>query len=208
MFQLNVCAEYLIEHFPGFLLRLLSIGFGLFDTDDLTALGTFAEEMTGAIHFVPGAKPTQVGQFWFLHAPSFPLAEPFSYLSLPKTSTAGRTELRVVDRGRQRDRQEARTQAEDGSARCAAYLQLLMENRFPKIWVPSGENRDLRQLLWHRHRMVQMRTRIMNQLQAVALNEGLRCKKRLWRYGDFSPLEVRQSHSFQMSSCRAPALPR
>src|ERR1700726_990374 len=27
-------------------------------------------------------------------------------------------------------------------------LQLLMENRFPKIWVPSGENRDLRQLLW------------------------------------------------------------
>jgi transposase len=29
--------------------------------------------------------------------------------------------------------------------------------------------------------MVQARTRIMNQLQAVALNEGLRCKKRLWR---------------------------
>src|SRR5450432_1501923 len=60
-------------------------------------------------------------------------------------------------------------------------LQLLMENRFPQIWVPSWENRDLRQLLWHRHRMVQARTRIMNQLQAVALNEGLRCKKRLWR---------------------------
>ena len=47
--------------------------------------------------------------------------------------------------------------------------------------MPSWENRDLRQLLWHRHRMVQARTRIMNQLQAVALNEGLRCKKRLWR---------------------------
>jgi transposase len=60
-------------------------------------------------------------------------------------------------------------------------LQLLLENRFPKIWVPSWENRDLRQLLWHRHRMVQARTRIMNQLQAVALNEGLRCKKKLWR---------------------------
>jgi transposase len=41
--------------------------------------------------------------------------------------------------------------------------------------VPSGENRDLRQLLGRRHRMVQARTRIMNQLQAVALNEGLRC---------------------------------
>ena len=60
-------------------------------------------------------------------------------------------------------------------------LRLLLEDRFPKIWVPSWENRDVRQLLWHRHRMVQARTRIMNQLQAVALNEGLRCKKRLWR---------------------------
>jgi hypothetical protein len=63
-------------------------------------------------------------------------------------------------------------------------LKLLLKDDFPKIWVPSGENRDLRQLLWHRHRMVQARTRIMNQLQAVALNEGRRCKKRLWReYG-------------------------
>src|SRR5437762_14343530 len=60
-------------------------------------------------------------------------------------------------------------------------LRLLLEDRFPRIWVPSWENRDLRQLLWHRHRMVQARTRIMNQLQAVALNEGPRCKKKLWR---------------------------
>ena len=60
-------------------------------------------------------------------------------------------------------------------------LRLMLKDDFPQIWVPSGENRDLRQLLWHRHRMVQARTRIMNQLQAVALNEGLRSKKRLWR---------------------------
>jgi transposase len=60
-------------------------------------------------------------------------------------------------------------------------LQLLVEDRFPQIWVPSGENRDLRQRLWPRHRMVQARTRLMNQLQAVALNEGLRCEKKLWR---------------------------
>jgi transposase len=69
-------------------------------------------------------------------------------------------------------------------------LQLLLENRFPKIWVPSGENRDLRQLLWHRHRMVQARTRIMNQLQALALNQGLRCKKRLWREHGRQQLEA------------------
>ena len=41
-------------------------------------------------------------------------------------------------------------------------LRLMMEDRFPRIWVPNWENRDLRQLLWHRHRMVQARTRIMN----------------------------------------------
>ncbi len=59
-------------------------------------------------------------------------------------------------------------------------LRLLLENRFPRIWVPSPENRDVRQLLWHRHRLVQMRTRIMNQLQAVAMNEGYRWKKKLF----------------------------
>jgi transposase len=59
-------------------------------------------------------------------------------------------------------------------------LKLLLENRFPRIWVPNPENRDLRQLLWHRHRLVQMRTRIMNQLQAVAMNEGYRWKKKLF----------------------------
>jgi len=69
-------------------------------------------------------------------------------------------------------------------------LRLLLEDRFPRIWVPNWENRDLRQLLWHRHRMVQARTRIMNQLQAVALNEGLRCKKRLWRERGRQQLEA------------------
>jgi transposase len=69
-------------------------------------------------------------------------------------------------------------------------LGLLLEDRFPQIWVPSWENRDLRQLLWHRHRMVQARTRIMNQLQAVAINEGLRCKKRLWGESGREQLEA------------------
>jgi len=59
-------------------------------------------------------------------------------------------------------------------------LRLMREDRFPQIWVPSPENRDLRQLLWHRHRMVQMRTRIMNQLQALAMNEGKRWKSKLF----------------------------
>jgi transposase len=62
----------------------------------------------------------------------------------------------------------------------ALLLKLLLEDNFPRIWVPDPENRDLRQLLWHRHRLVQMRTPIMNQLQALAMNEGQRRKKKLW----------------------------
>src|SRR5450432_1528853 len=68
-------------------------------------------------------------------------------------------------------------------------LRLMLKDDFPQIWMPSGENRDLRQLLWHRHRMVQARTRIMIQLQAMAINEGLLCKKRLWREAGRKQLE-------------------
>src|SRR5215813_15393570 len=68
-------------------------------------------------------------------------------------------------------------------------LQLMLEGRFPRIWVPDAENRDLRQLLWHRHRLVQMRTRVMNQLHVVPLNEGLRRKKGLWRPAGRKELE-------------------
>ncbi len=69
-------------------------------------------------------------------------------------------------------------------------LRLLVEDRFPRIWVPDPMNRDLRQLLWHRHRLVQMRTRVVNQLHAVALNEGLRRKRALWRPAGRAELEA------------------
>jgi transposase len=59
-------------------------------------------------------------------------------------------------------------------------LRLMRENNFPQIWVPDPENQDLRQLLWHRHRLVRMRTRIMNQLHALAMNESYRWKKKLF----------------------------
>src|ERR1700720_4632407 len=68
-------------------------------------------------------------------------------------------------------------------------LKLMLEDRFPRIWVPSPQNRDVRQLLWHRHRLVQMRTRIMNQLQALAMNEGYRWKKKLFREQGRAQLE-------------------
>jgi len=72
-------------------------------------------------------------------------------------------------------------------------LRLMLENRFPRIWVPTVEQRDARQLVLHRHKLVQTRTRAKNQLQALASNEGM--QKRAWtkagqeelRKADLSP---------------------
>src|SRR2546423_7487062 len=44
----------------------------------------------------------------------------------------------------------------------ALLLQLLAEDRFPAIWMPSTEYRDLRSLLLHRHQWVRMRTHVQN----------------------------------------------
>jgi transposase len=46
--------------------------------------------------------------------------------------------------------------------------------------VPSLEVRDVRQLLVHRHKQVQARTRTKNQLQAMALSHGVQKKYKLW----------------------------
>jgi hypothetical protein len=59
-------------------------------------------------------------------------------------------------------------------------LSLLVENRFPAIWLPSKELLDLRALLRHRHQWVRIRTRIQNALQAIALANGLRRGPSLW----------------------------
>lgn len=59
-------------------------------------------------------------------------------------------------------------------------LKLLSEGRFPRIWMPTAAERDLRQLVLHRVKLVQMRTKVMNQLHALAMGEGLCRKKKLW----------------------------
>jgi transposase len=59
-------------------------------------------------------------------------------------------------------------------------LKLLLEGRFPRIWVPSEEERDVRQLLLDRHHRMRMRTRVKNQLQSLALNQGLQKGRKLW----------------------------
>ena len=59
-------------------------------------------------------------------------------------------------------------------------LKLLMEGRFPRLWTPSAEQRDLRQLLIHRHKLVEIRTRVKNGLQHLALNRGIQKQRALW----------------------------
>lgn len=59
-------------------------------------------------------------------------------------------------------------------------LELMLANRFPRIWVPTPAERDLRQLLWHRHKMVRMRTMLGNQLHFLAMSQGLCRKKKLF----------------------------
>ncbi len=55
-------------------------------------------------------------------------------------------------------------------------LELIMQGKFPKIWIPSYDERDLRQLLRHRNKLVGFRTSIQNQLHALAMGQGL-CRK-------------------------------
>jgi transposase len=74
-----------------------------------------------------------------------------------------------TDRKQKTDRRDARL-----------LLELLEQGRFPRIWVPTPAERDTRQLLLHRGRLVRLRTQVKNQLQALALSQGVRRRWRLW----------------------------
>ena len=59
--------------------------------------------------------------------------------------------------------------------------RLLVEDNFPDLkWVPTLAERDQRQLLMHRHKLVRMRAQVKNQLQHIALNQGQQKKRQLW----------------------------
>jgi len=59
-------------------------------------------------------------------------------------------------------------------------LDLLLRDKFPRIWIPSTEERDVRQLLRHRYKLVCLRTSLKNQLHAMAMGHGICRKKKLW----------------------------
>jgi transposase len=62
----------------------------------------------------------------------------------------------------------------------AHILKLVVEGRFPRLWTPDREQRDLRQLVLHRHTLVMIRSRVKNELQHLSLNKGMQKKRTLW----------------------------
>jgi len=62
-------------------------------------------------------------------------------------------------------------------------LKLVVEGRFPRLWTPDREQRDLRQLVLHRHKLVEIRSRVKNELQHLSLNKGMQKKRALWSQG-------------------------
>ena len=58
--------------------------------------------------------------------------------------------------------------------------KLVEEGRFPKLWTPDREQRDQRQLVLHRHKLVQIRSRVKNELQHLSLNKGMQKQHKLW----------------------------
>jgi transposase len=86
--------------------------------------------------------------------------------------------LQVADAAQVRARATRRQKTD---ARDAELLrELLLDPKFVWLSLPTAEQRDRRQLLLHRHRLVQMRTRVKNQLQSLAMDQGVRQQKKLW----------------------------
>ena len=87
-------------------------------------------------------------------------------------------ELWIGDAGEIRRLEVRRQKTDRRDAR--HILDLLLDGRFPRLWVPSVEMRDVRQLLRHRQKLVEWRTQVKNQLQHLALNQGVQRKRKLW----------------------------
>jgi len=60
---------------------------------------------------------------------------------------------------------------------------MLLEDRFPAVWQPSVENKDARQLLLHRCRMVRCRARVKNRLGLIPAEKSSSDKRRLGHIG-------------------------
>lgn len=87
--------------------------------------------------------------------------------------------LRLGDAAKIRSKETRRQKHDRRDAELIA--RLLLEGNFPDLrWLPTLAERDLRQLLMHRHKLVRMRAQVKNQLQHIAMNQGEQKKQKLW----------------------------
>ena len=99
--------------------------------------------------------------------------------------------LRLGDAAQIRSKETRKQKHDRRDAQLIA--RLMLEKNFPELrWVPTLEQRDQRQLLMHRHKLVRMRAQIKNQLQHIALNQGEQKKRQLWTQAGRELLEKLQ----------------
>jgi hypothetical protein len=67
----------------------------------------------------------------------------------------------------------------------ALLLKPLLEERLPPTWIPYGEERDVRQLLTHRDKLVRLPAHVKNKLQHQPMNRWFTKKGKLWsKFGE------------------------
>src|SRR5215475_13432033 len=76
-------------------------------------------------------------------------------------------------------RKRARSRQKTDRRDAENILDLLLKNEFPQIYRPDAESRAILQKLRHRHRLVQLRTKAINHLHAIAISAGLSIKSKL-----------------------------
>jgi transposase len=69
-------------------------------------------------------------------------------------------------------RRRARRRQKNDRRDAELILDLLLRQEFPRVHRPSLESREILRLLRYRHRLVQMRTKCKNSLQALAFSAG------------------------------------
>ena len=93
---------------------------------------------------------------------------------------AGGVGSRTVDGGCGQDSGGGGAQAEDGCAGCGASVGAAAQPALSEDLAAVGAERDLRQLVWHRQKLVWMRGAVKNQMHALAMGEGVCRKKKLF----------------------------
>ena len=66
-----------------------------------------------------------------------------------------------------------------GASNIGLILDLLLRREFPQVHRPPFESREVLRFLRHRHKLVQIRTRAKNGLQALAFSAGSSGRSRL-----------------------------